>query len=143
MSVWALVVPATMVLLTDNQRLHWSVRRRHVLALREWARWEAYRLRVPVCERVWAALVVYPNTRRRFDPANWAASAKALVDGALVDSRVLADDDARHLPGTTFAAGGVAPGGVRRIVLYITDQAPQAHRWWEHSEREATPWGPP
>lgn len=140
--VWALVVPANLTLLTDNQRMHWAVRRRHVLALREWGRWQARRQGVPACERVWAALVVYPVTRRRFDPANWSPTAKALVDGALVDSGVLRDDDARHLLSLTFTAGGVVSGGSRRVVLYITDRAPSAHRWWDTAE-EAQGWAPP
>lgn len=137
--VWALSVPTNLVLLTMNDRAHWSSRAGGTLALREWGKWAARRQRIPPCEHAWVALVVYPNNGRRFDPPNYAPTAKALVDGALVDAGVLADDDGTRVPVASFASGPLWRGTRKHVVLYITEREPAALRWWRDAERDIHP----
>jgi hypothetical protein len=122
-----------------NERVHWSSRASATCALREWGKWAARRERIPACEQAWVALVVYPNNQRRFDASNYAPTAKALVDGALVDSGVLRDDDNACVPVTVFASGPLWRGAHKHVVLYIIGREPEALYWWRDAERDVHP----
>lgn len=95
---WTIELPAGTMLLTANQRLHHHARAQLTAALRHQAGWLARAQKIPRIERAWIVCVYHAPDRRRRDPANWAPTAKALVDG-LVDAGVLADDDAKHVIG--------------------------------------------
>lgn len=91
------------LLLNANQRPHWTEARR---LARYWRLLSATETRSAINRRTWAPLaaaditctVTFPPDRRRRDPANWAPTAKALIDG-LVDAGLLPDDDHTHVTG--------------------------------------------
>lgn len=98
--------------LTANQTMHWAPRAQRVrgwrLAAYLWARQQG----IPRIEyaRVVAELR-FTDSRRR-DPANWAPTAKACLDG-LVDAGVFEDDDWSRVIGPDMRLG---PATVQRLV---------------------------
>mgnify|MGYP000847964424 FL=1 len=54
-------------------------------------------------------VLIYPPTRRRFDPPNLYPTVKHLIDG-LTDSKLWEDDDWKHLNKMSFAYGGNISG---------------------------------
>ena len=54
-------------------------------------------------------MLIYPPTRRRFDPPNLYPTVKHLIDG-LTDSKLWEDDDWKHLNKMSFAYGGNISG---------------------------------
>lgn len=107
-------------LLNANQGLHWRTRTKRTKAIRQAAAQLARALGVPPLQRAHIFAEYLPTDGRRRDPANWAPSAKAAVDG-LVDARVLLDDDAKHLIGPDMRLGTLAPlvNGQRRGRLLL------------------------
>lgn len=99
--VLRLNVPAAQ-LLTANQRYHWAEQSRRVKALKLLAQ---YGTRSYLNRGLWSPVPAaditvhlrWPDRRRR-DPANWAPTGKALVDG-VVAAGLLPDDDWRHVTG--------------------------------------------
>jgi hypothetical protein len=59
----------------------------------------------------------FPDHRRR-DPANWAPTAKAVIDG-LVDAKVFTDDDHKHLIGPDMRIGDPVPNRERGLTVLI------------------------
>lgn len=123
---WTIELPP-LELVTSNQRHHYMAKARLMKAIRDAALRLARAQNIP---RVEHARIVgelrFPDRRRR-DPANWADSAKAAVDG-LVSAGVLPDDDATHLigpdmrlgePDRALASRGLA--GHARLNLHITE----------------------
>lgn len=121
---WQLTLPGNRPqMLTANGRVHWRVRAartrywrsiallhaRSLLATGTWHRLDQARIEIRLD---------WPDQRRR-DPANWAPTAKAIVDG-LVDAGLIPDDDHRHLIGPDLRRGL----GPHAIHLTITDLAP-------------------
>lgn len=49
-------------------------------------------------------LVVYPPTKRRMDPHNWAITLKALIDG-MTDAGLFTDDDYHVIDTVSFTHG--------------------------------------
>lgn len=118
-----LVLPAAGAWITANQRHHW---RRTAALVKIWrgrASWEAKRLGVPtlVAARVIAELQF--RDRRRRDPANWAPTAKAALDG-LVDAGVFADDDATRVVGPDMRLGETAKEPA--LILHLVPIEPGA-----------------
>lgn len=111
-------------LLNANQGLHHRVKAKRVKAIREAAYLMARSVGVPPLPRAHIFGFYLPTDGRRRDPANWAPSAKAAVDG-LVDAGVLVDDDDKHLIGPDMRLGELAPvvNGRRfgRLLLRITE----------------------
>lgn len=91
-------------LLNANKVLHYRVKAKRVKAIRQAAAEAAREVGVPALERAHIIAQYLPADRRRRDPANWAPSAKAAVDG-LVDAGVLPDDDHLHLTGPDMRLG--------------------------------------
>lgn len=120
---WRLHMPPGMTLLNANHRPHWSTRARITKELR----WAAYVLskqaRIPRLERahVWC-IYEPPRTRAVKDVGNLSVSAKALVDGAIVDAGVLPDDSDTYLVGPDMRRGTPYPQG--RLVLLIAELEP-------------------
>lgn len=83
--------------LTANDRHHWSKKARLTRNLRQYAAWEATRLRIPTYPRITVSLVwVVKDKRRRDGGENLTPTMKPLIDG-LVDAGVVADDDQHHV----------------------------------------------
>lgn len=116
---WTVELPDRLLLLNANDRLHWRVRRDRTAAIRTAAWALAKQMKIPLLARAYIVAEYCPTDRRRRDPANWAPTAKAAVDG-LVDAGVLPDDSAEYLDGPDMRLGLVTPGG-RRFLLHITE----------------------
>ena len=111
--------------LTANGRYHWADKARRARALRRRGRMlaRAAGLRPSPTGRVQVTAHVHTRTRGRMDPANASPTTKALVDGALVDGRVVPDDDHAHLTGPDHRRGDTRPDlapGWHAITLTIT-----------------------
>lgn len=108
-------------LLTANGRVHWRVRAARTRYWRSLTLLQARsRLNTGTWQRLQSARIEirldWPDARRR-DPANWAPTAKAIVDG-LVDAGLLPDDDHTHLTGPDLRRGT----GPHAIHVLITDR---------------------
>ncbi|WP_369068563.1 hypothetical protein [Kineococcus terrestris] len=125
---WTVRVPALLdaqrraMWLTANQREHWRPRAHKVAVWREHGRILALTNRLPRgVQRVHVLAVVhYPTTTRNRDVLNLAPTLKALLDGLLVDSGFLPDDNDRHLVGPDLRPGEAADRPT--IVLTITEE---------------------
>ena len=116
---WMVELPAGMKLLNANRRIHYMRRAELTRTIRT-AAWAAVRNAcVPNLWRVHVIVEYRPPDRRRRDVHNLFPSAKAAVDGGLVDTGVLPDDSDRHLVGPDMRVGEVEKGG--RLVLHITE----------------------
>lgn len=104
--------------LNANDRHPWMVKRRLVKSWREAAGIVAMLARVPQLPAGHVvAELLFPDRRRR-DPANWAPTAKACVDG-LVDARVFVDDNSDIVTGPDMRLGEKvvpAAAGIRLII---------------------------
>jgi crossover junction endodeoxyribonuclease RusA len=101
-----------------NQRLFWMERSRRTKEWRELARAKAVGLNIPrlpggrvVCE------LRFADARRR-DPANWAPTAKAAIDG-LVDAGVFVDDSHKYVVGPDMRIGATTIGAGVGMQLFI------------------------
>lgn len=90
--------------ITANERLHWAAKAKKVAQWRDMTAWQASKLgwRFPFGARVVCEMRF--NTNRRRDPANWAPTAKAVLDG-LVDAQVFPDDNAKYIEGPDMRLG--------------------------------------
>lgn len=89
---WTVAVPTGTTLLNANDRDHYMTRAKKVKILRDIA-WVAVKHQhIPLIQRAHIVLELYVPDKRRLDEANWAPTAKALVDG-LVLADALPDDN--------------------------------------------------
>lgn len=95
---WAITLAPGTQLLNANQRLHYHAQAARAAWLREQAGWLARQQQIPPISRARIVCELLAPDNRRRDPANWAPTAKAMVDG-LVDAGVLPDDDHTHVAG--------------------------------------------
>lgn len=120
---FVLLVPAV-TLINANERPHWRKKAAITAGIRWAAAMQARADRIPHLDRVDIIAEYLPPTRQRRDPANWAPSAKAAVDG-LVDAGVLDDDDHTRVTGPDMRLGETAyvVTGQRRprLLLRITE----------------------
>jgi hypothetical protein len=122
---WRIELPAGLKLLNENEtrRMHWRRVRemasivRHAGAI---AGRNARNNGMPQMRAAHVYYVIHPGPRAvRRDPGNWMQSAKAAVDGALVDAGILTDDDSTRLLGPDPRLGTPIKGS--QLVLIVTD----------------------
>jgi crossover junction endodeoxyribonuclease RusA len=122
---WRIELPVGLKLLNENEtrRMHWRRVRemasivRHAGAI---AGRNARQHGLPQMRAAHVYYVIHPGPRSvRRDPGNWMQSAKAAVDGALVDAGILADDDSTRLLGPDPRLGAPVKGS--QLVLIVTD----------------------
>ncbi|MFC6883380.1 hypothetical protein [Actinomadura yumaensis] len=101
-----------------NDRLHWRPRNDRTQAIKDAVIVLVRQQRLPRLERARIICHYRPGPRqRRRDPANWAPSAKAAVDG-LVAAGVLDDDDHTRVVGPDMRLGPVDEEARRRGTRY-------------------------
>lgn len=113
-------VPAPCDWITSNRRLHHLAVARRVKAWRTTAAFAARARKIPAAPtpvRIVATVHRAHNRGGRWDPANWAPTAKAIIDG-LVDAGVLEDDSFRHVIGPDMRAGEPNPRAGVTITIY-------------------------
>lgn len=107
--------------LSANQRLHWSTRANLTGTWRRAASWCARAAKVPALgpSLVVAELQMVPRRRVRIDPANYAPTAKAAVDG-LVDAGIWPDDSSGWVTGPDMRLGpAVKDPAAEALVLLL------------------------
>ena len=124
---WTITVPApvglnrngkrTALWLTANDRRKWWAKANLVRQWRALGRKAATEAAVPPLDRVQVTARVHRARGGRFDPSNWADTAKAVLDG-IVDARVLEDDSHEYVIGPDMRAG--EPRDTPCLVLTIT-----------------------
>jgi crossover junction endodeoxyribonuclease RusA len=90
-------LPPGTKLLTSNQRYHWRTRAKITRELRTMSRDLAEQQEIPRADKVHVRGHWHYHDNRKRDPGNWYPSLKAMIDGALVDSGIITDDDDKHL----------------------------------------------
>lgn len=121
--VWSIVLPYETPPLTENQRMHWSARRKLVARVRERASWEARSRRIPPLGRCRVNLEWHVATNHRRDADNVVPTLKALCDG-LVDAGVVPDDTPDLMEKTMPAIVRLPTGRTKAdqfLLLRITD----------------------
>lgn len=68
--------------------------------------------------------VVFPPTRRRLDPPNFAPTTKALIDG-LTDAEWWEDDDFTHVLESSFVYGGLSGEKDKFKIILIIEEIPE------------------
>jgi crossover junction endodeoxyribonuclease RusA len=122
---WRIALEPGIKLLNENEtrRMHWRRVRELAAAVRQAGYLAGRQARLnglPPMQRAHVFFVIHPNARTvRRDPANWSQSAKAAVDGALVDTGLLPDDDSTRLLGPEPRLGAPVKGS--QLVLIVTD----------------------
>ena len=126
---WTVTIPApvglnragkrTTLWLNTNDRMHWSRRSQLTKAWRLAGRAAATKAAIPPLDRAHVTATFHKTRAGRWDPANLYPTVKAAIDGALVDTNILEDDDADHLTGPDMRAG--EPRDTPCLVLTITD----------------------
>ena len=102
---WRLAIPPGTTLISANDRpSHWAGRAAPTDVLRGVACVLARQQRIPPIPRARIVCYVRMTGNRRYDPGNYAPSAKACVDG-IVDAKVLPDDSAQYVTGPDMRRG--------------------------------------
>ncbi|MEU2969065.1 hypothetical protein ABZ687_29310 [Streptomyces ardesiacus] len=119
---WTLLMPYVTEMLTSNQRLHHMAKHRIRKQLRADAAGMAMSKRLPGLERAAIFYVLHPRPlSRKRDPGNWADTAKHYVDGLVVDSGLLPDDNHEFLMGPIPVMGKPVTTGYARMTLVIVE----------------------
>ena len=116
-----LVIPAPCPFLNANRdkSLHWAPKNDRVQAWRAAGAREAILAKLPKgLPRVQIDAYVIKPIANRFDPANWAPTAKAVVDG-LVDAGVIEDDNRLIVTGPFMHDGGKGSNALRIVVTLL------------------------
>lgn len=108
-----------------NDRLHWAVKAERTRFVRQLAKSAAIAAGTGPQNAVELTIEVHYPTNRAADPHNVASTViKAAIDGALVDSGILPDDNSEHLLSTKIIRGPKT--GEKRqyaLTLHITQTA--------------------
>lgn len=93
------------VVLTSNQRIHWSKRARHTRVIRDMAfilarAQRPQKMAAATCEVV----VKWSNLKRTRDAHNLQPTVKAAIDGIVGDYGLLPSDSDTHLKALTFTS---------------------------------------
>jgi crossover junction endodeoxyribonuclease RusA len=115
---WTVELPAGMQLINANDRLHWAVKARLTKTIRDAAHICTRQAKVPRLERARVDFILHPGPQsRNRDRLNWAPTAKAAIDGAILDAGVLLDDSDRYLDGPNIRISDPRPK--TQVVLRI------------------------
>lgn len=121
-STFELVIPAPCEFLNANRdkSLHWGDKGRMVKQWRSAGRVAAKRAGLPRgLARVQIDAHVIKPIANRFDPANWAPTAKAVVDGLVTDYGLCEDDNRHHVAGPFMHDGGKGSDSLRIVVTVL------------------------
>lgn len=102
-----------------NDRLVWMERSRRSRGWRQLARWRAASEGIGSFERIHVVGMLHFADNRLRDPANWAPTAKACIDG-LVDAGVVVDDNHKYVTGPDMRIGAKTIGALVGLRLVIT-----------------------
>jgi crossover junction endodeoxyribonuclease RusA len=123
MTVLTIELPRAL-LISANDRMHWTVKANRTTILRTRGRLLAQRLRSLATPVTLTVTVTYPPLSRRRDAANLAPTVKGLLDG-IVDAGLLPDDNDRVIIATTYQASAEkGEPGVWRFELEFTEAKP-------------------
>lgn len=102
-----------------NDRSTWMARSRETRRWRASARAEAAARRIPHLSGGRVVAELHFGDARRRDPANWAPTAKAVMDG-LVDAGVFPDDNHRYVVGPDMRIGDPVLGAAvgMKVLIY-------------------------
>lgn len=108
-----------------NDRLHWAVKAERTRFVRQLAKRAGIAAGIGAQNVIELAIEVHYPTNRPADPHNVASTViKAAIDGALVDSGILPDDDSKHLTSTTIKRGPkTGENRLYGLTLHITPTA--------------------
>lgn len=117
------------VLLTSNQRIHWSPKARHTKVIRDMAHIMAraarpQKMAAATCEVV----VKWSNLKRTRDAHNLQPTVKAAIDGIVGDYGLLPSDSDTHLKALTFTSTDEVhstPG----VAVYLTFTFTEVPEW--------------
>lgn len=104
--------------ITENGRLFWRKRADLTKFWRTLACARANEAGIPHLDNAYIVAELRFADNRRRDPANWAPTAKAAVDG-LVDAGVFDDDNAKYVTGPDMRLGPVVARGFQSMHLLI------------------------
>jgi hypothetical protein len=112
-------LPPGLPLLNANDRLHYRERAKRTERLRSEA-YRAAKVQNPYPFRKVRVRCIFraPDKRRR-DVANLYPSFKACIDGALVDTKLLPDDNDRYITEVCLVRGEDSPGKAQLILQVI------------------------
>jgi crossover junction endodeoxyribonuclease RusA len=82
--------------LSQNDRLHWTLKHERTSMVRNAAAWAAKGQKIPAAARITAQLHYATGDNRRRDAPNLTATSKPAIDG-LVDAGVVPDDSDRYV----------------------------------------------
>lgn len=120
--IYRIELPAGLPLLNANHRMPPVVRDKMKATIRETARQVAIQQQIPKLERVRVrAIYYYPDNRNR-DPGNMVLSVKPLIDGGLVDSQVIPDDNDTYLIDDGISRGNPNVKGGQLVLEVIEDK---------------------
>lgn len=108
--------------MTANQRLHWRSRAATTRQWRDVGAWRARKL--PTIARAHVVCEMRFADKRRRDPANWAPTVKAIIDG-FVDAGVFPDDNYQHVVGPDMRLGPVVGHAEETVIVHIFPIAEQ------------------
>lgn len=89
-----------------NERTTWHVKARKTRQWRDVTAWRCRKLGYSFYGGAHVLCELRFSTNRRRDPANWAPTAKAVMDG-LVDAGVFPDDNHRYVTGPDMRLGPI------------------------------------
>ncbi len=108
-----------------NDRLVWMERSRRSKAWRQLAERRAKAEGIGTFERIGVVCYLHFADSRLRDPANWAPTAKAAIDG-LVDAGVVPDDNHKFVTGPDMRIGSKVIGalvGMRMVIQPMEAQS--------------------
>jgi hypothetical protein len=125
-TVFEFEIPAPCEFLNANRDNggHWASKAKKVRCWRRAGRLAATYAQLPDgLDRIRIDAYVIKPIRNRFDPANWAPTAKAVTDG-LVDYGLTEDDNLHHVDGPFMHDGGRGDPALRIVVTVLDKVLP-------------------
>jgi endodeoxyribonuclease rusA len=120
MQQWQFTIPTrNLPLLNANDRLHHYARNEKFQRIKRVAIAAITKQQIPEkLERIRVHVAIFKNSRRRFDLDNFTPTYKAIQD-ALVQARIVPDDNAEHITEICFRFGGYDKTNPRIEIILI------------------------